>query len=109
MKSYELKTYSITRHNLIVFVGIAVAMLCFGWTIAEKLSLTVCMTTFFAILGGAKLIALKSYCAVATFSVTDNGFTVSWTKEFAFWREPDYDLRFDELKEYVIEPWGEDY
>jgi|GEM_PF-6425699 len=109
MKTYELNTYSTTRHNLIVFVGIAVAMSGFVLTMVEKQSFLVCMITFLGIMGFAKFLAYKLEKANANFSVSEKGFGVLWTKNFAFWREPKYDFRFEELQEYVFEPWGEVY
>ena len=57
----------------------------------------------------AKLLANKVYKASAIFSVSDFGFTVTWTKNFSVFAEPDYDFPFNNLQEYVFEPWGETY
>ncbi len=67
------------------------------------------MLPFFGIIGIGKLLAFKLEKANADFSVSEKGFSVTWTKNFAFWQEPNYVFRFEELQEYVFEPWGDVY
>lgn len=57
----------------------------------------------------AKLVANKFYKARAIFTVFDLGFTVSWTENFSVFSESDYNFTFENLQEYVFEPWGEKY
>ncbi len=109
MTSYQLNTYSHTRHNATIFIGTLVGVSYLPINAINGHPFNYAMIFLIVVVIIAKLLANWFYKARAIFSVSDLGFSVSWIHNFKIFPEPDYELSFENLQEYVFEPWGEDY
>ena len=107
MNSYHLNTYSDTRHNATIIIGSLIGASSLGIAASNKQPFIFCISMMIIVVIVAKLLANKIYKAAAVFTVSNAGFTISWTKNFSVFPEPHYNFLFQNLQEYVLEPWGE--
>ena len=82
-------------------------MAAFALAMKSNQTFVVCIILIALILGLAKYFAVKVSNARAIFSVSEKEFGVEWIKDFGLWREPSLNFQFENLNEYVFEPWGE--
>jgi hypothetical protein len=109
MTNYKLNVYSTTIHNVVIFAGMTIAMSAFILTMVYKQPFWVCFFSLMGTMGLAKLLAIKFYKATANFFVSEKGVKIEWIDEFGILKHPNYDFNFDQLSEYVLEPWGDTY